>query len=167
LKEIPFAVPLTGIIKIDGNVITVIVNRAVTTVSLEGVTGSPERTVFEPGTSMFDIVLASAREFLKRRQYNRFTGIDLFSIAQESYPGLNKRSFLSRITAATPNHPSYKHHLAHRDYFSRIATGIYSLENRYIPKKARADNANSSDTESSNNMQSVENEKSTGGIGSD
>ena len=159
MKEIPFAVPLTGVIKIDGNVITVIVNRAVTNVSLEGVAGSPERTVFEPGTNMFDIILASAREFLTRRQYNRFTGIDLFAIARESYPGLKKRSFLSRVTAATPNHPSYKHHLAHRDYFSRIATGIYTLENRYIPKKAAADDADSSDAESSNNMQSVEDER--------
>lgn len=136
MKEIPFSLPVTGIIRIDGNAITVIVNRTVTHVILETGTESPERTVFEPGTGMFDVVLASALEFLRRKQYNRFTGIDLFEIARESYPGLNKRSFLSRITAATPNHPSYKYHLGHRDYFSRIATGIYSLESRYMPKKA-------------------------------
>lgn len=131
MKEIPFSVPVTGIIRIDGNAITVIVNRTVTKVALETGTESPERTVFEPGTSMFDILLESAREFLLRKTYNRFTGIDLFAIARETYPGLNKRSFLSRLTAATPNHPSYKHHLSHRDYFSRIATGIYTLESRY------------------------------------
>jgi len=159
LKEIPFSIPVTGVIRINGNVITVIVNRAVTNVSLEAVTGSPERTVLEPGTSMFDIILASAQEFLKRRKYNRFTGIDLFSIARETYPGLNKRSFMSRITAATPNHPSYKHHLSHRDYFSRIATGIYTLEDEYLPKKEAADEVDTSDTESSNNMQSVEHER--------
>jgi len=159
LKEIPFSVPVTGIIKIDGNVITVIVNRAVTNVSLEAVAGSPERTVFEPGTSMFDILLASAQEFYRRRQYNRFTGLDLFAIARESYPGLNKRSFMSRLTAATPNHPSFKHHLAHRDYFSRIATGIYTLEDKYVPKRALVDEDDISDTESSNNMQSVGDER--------
>jgi len=131
LKEIPFSIPVTGIIRINGNVITVIVNRAVTNVTLDPEAESPERTVFEPGTTMFDIILGSAREYLKRKVYNRFTGIDLFSIARETYPGLNKRSFMSRITAATPNHPSYKHHLSHRDYFSKIATGIYSLEKRY------------------------------------
>ena len=159
MREIPFSVPVTGIIKIDGNVITVIVNRAVTNVSLEAVAGSPERTVFEPGTSMFDILLASALEFLKRRKYNRFTGIDLFAIARESYPGLNKRSFMSRVTASTPNHPSYKHHLAHRDYFSRIATGVYSLENQYLPQKTPANAVDSSSTRSRNNMRSVEDER--------
>lgn len=136
MQEISFSIPVSGVIKIDGSVITVIVNRAVTNVTLEAEAGSLERTVFEPGTNMFDILLESAREFLRRKTYNRFTGIDLFTIARETYPGLNKRSFLSRLTAATPNHPSYKHHLSHRDYFSRIATGIYSLESRHMPKKA-------------------------------
>lgn len=159
MKEIPFSIPVTGIIRINGNVITVIVNRAVTNVILDPVEESPERTVFEPGTTMFDIILESAQEFLRRTGYNRFTGIDLFSIARETYPGLNKRSFMSRITAATPNHPSYKHHLSHRDYFSRIATGIYTLEDEYLPKKEAADEVDTSDTESSNNMQSVEHER--------
>jgi len=147
LKEIPFSVPVSGVIKINGNIVTVIVNRAVTNVTLEAEAGSPERTVFEPGTNMFDILLASAQEFLRRRKYNRFTGLDLFAIARESYPGLNKRSFMSRVTAATPDHPSYKHHLSHRDYFSRIATGIYTLEKRYQPEDALDD------------MQSVEDDR--------
>ena len=147
MKEIPFSVPVSGVIKINGNIVTVIVNRAVTNVTLEAEAGSPERTVFEPGTNMFDILLASAQEFLRRRKYNRFTGLDLFAIARESYPGLNKRSFMSRVTAATPDHPSYKHHLSHRDYFSRIATGIYTLEKRYQPEDALDD------------MQSVEDDR--------
>jgi len=134
LKEVPFSIPVSGVIRIDGNVITVIVNRAVTTVTLDSESESPERTVFEPGTTMFDIILASAQEFFRRKEYNRFTGLDLYAIARETYPGLNKRSFMSRIIAATPNHPSYKHHLSHRDYFQKIATGIYSLEYQYQPK---------------------------------
>jgi len=159
LKKIPFSIPVTGIIRINGNVITVIVNRAVTNVTLDPVEESPERTVFEPGTTMFDIILESAQEFLKRTGYNRFTGIDLFSIARETYPGLNKRSFMSRITAATPNHPSYKHHLSHRDYFSRIATGIYSLEYQYQQKNASPGEVNPLDTESPINMSVVEDER--------
>jgi len=131
LKEISFSVPLSGIIKIDGSVITVIVNRAVTNVTLEPEAESPERTVFEPGISMFDIILESAREFLRRKVHNRFSGLELYSIALETYPGLKKRSFMSRITAATPNHSSYKHHHSQRDYFQRIAPGIYSLEYKY------------------------------------
>ncbi len=136
MKEIPFSIPVTGIIRINGNVITVIVNRAVTNVTLDPEAESPGRTVFEPGKSMFDIILASAQEFVRRKGYNRFTGLDLYAIARETYPGLNKRSFMSRMTAATPNHTSYKHHLSHRDYFSKIATGIYSLEYQYQPKNA-------------------------------
>jgi len=146
LKEISFSVPVSGVIRIDGNVITVIVNRAVTTVTLDSESESPERTVFEPGTTMFDIILESAQEFFRRKGYNRFTGLDLYVIARETYPGLNKRSFMSRITAATPNHPSYKHHLSHRDYFQKIATGIYSLEYQYQPKNTSPGEVDLSDS---------------------
>lgn len=134
MREIAFSIPVSGVIRIDENVVTVIVNRAATRVLLEG-GESPQRMVFEPGTSMFDILLESALEFLKRRAYNRFTGPELFAIAREKYPDLKKRSFMSRLTASTPNHPSYKYHLSQRDYFSRIAPGIYTLENKYQPKK--------------------------------
>lgn len=147
IKEIPFSIPVSGVIRLDGNVITVIVNRAATRVLLETGSASPDRMVFEPGTTMFDILLESAREFLRRRAYNRFSGPELFAIAREKYPDLKKRSFMSRITAATPNHPSHKYHLSQRDYFSRIAPGIYTLENRYIPKKTTS-NVDSSDAQS-------------------
>ena len=97
---------------------------------------------------MFDILLESALEFLRRGVYNRFTGQDLFTIAREKYPNLKKRSFMSRLTAATPNHPSYKYHLSKRDYFSRIAPGYYTLENKYQPKKVVKE-ADSGEIESS------------------
>jgi len=148
MREVPFSVPVSGVIRIDGNVITVIVNRAATRVLLETGKESPQRMVFEPGTTMFDILLESAREFLRRKLYNRFTGPDLFAIAREKYPDLKKRSFMSRLTAATPNHPSYKYHLSKRDYFSRIASGIYTLENKYLPKRAVRE-ADSGEIESS------------------
>jgi hypothetical protein len=159
MKEIPFSIPVSGVIRIDNNVITVIINRAVTTVTLEAIAESPERTHFEPGKSMFDIVLASAQEFIRRKKYNRFTGLDLFAIARENYPGLNKRSFITRITASTPDHPSFKHHLAHRDYFSRIATGIFTLEHRYLPKQTADEDDEPSDNESSNDMKTVNSER--------
>jgi hypothetical protein len=135
MQEIPFSIPVTGILRIDGSVISVIVNRTVTRVVLETGKEAPERTIFEQGTSMFDILLESAREYVTRKTYNRFTGPDLFAVAREKYPELKKRSFMTRLTSATPNHPSYKHHLSHRDYFSRIAPGIYTLEYKYIPKE--------------------------------
>lgn len=139
MKEVAFSVPLTGIVRIDGNSVSIIVNRASTSVVLEAGGEAPGRTAFEPGTTMFDVLLDSAREFLRRKTYNRFRGSDLFTIARERYPTLNKRSFMTRLAAASPNHPSYKYHLARRDYFSRIATGIYSLENQYLPKKTTSE----------------------------
>ena len=135
MREIAFSVPLSGVIRLDGNSITVIVNRASTNVLMEEGTGSREHTVFEPGVSMFDILLESAREFIRRKTYNRFTVSQLYEIAREKYPNLNRRSFTTRLTAATPNAPSYRYHVSHKDYFSRIANGIYSLENQYLPEK--------------------------------
>jgi hypothetical protein len=135
MQEIPFSIPVTGILRMDGSVITVIVNRTATRVILETGKEAPERTIFEHGTTMFDILLESAREYVNRKTYNRFTGPDLFAVAREKYPDLKKRSFMARLTAATPNHPSYKHHLSHRDYFSRIAPGVYTLESKYTPKE--------------------------------
>ncbi len=134
MREIAFSIPVSGIIRLDGNSITVVVNRTSTKVSLDERTEPREHAVFEPGESMFDVLLQSAQEFLRRKAYNRFSGPQLFEIAREKYPGLNKRSFMARLTASTPNHPSYRHHLAHRDYFSRIAPGIYSLEHKYSLK---------------------------------
>jgi hypothetical protein len=147
MREIPLSLPVSGIIRLDGNLVTVIVNRTSTIVHMETETESTKRAVFEPGVSMFDILLESALEFFSRRKYNRFTGPQLFEIAREKYPLLNKRSFLARLTASTPNSPSFKHHLSHRDYFSRIAPGIYSLENQYLPKKTSSE-VNSSNSQS-------------------
>ncbi|MFC1995517.1 hypothetical protein ACFLVM_01385 [Chloroflexota bacterium] len=159
MKEIPFSIPVSGVIRINGNVITIIVNRAVTTVTLDSESESPERTVFEPGKSMFDIILESAQEFYRRTGYNRFTGLDLYAIARETYPGLNKRSFMSRITASTPNHSSYKHHLSHRDYFQKIATGTYSLEYQYQPKNTSPGEVSLLDTESPEKIPVVEEDR--------
>ena len=139
MQEIPFSIPVSGVIQIEGNAVTIVVNRAATHVQLETGSETPGRMAFEPGTTMFDILLESAREFLRRKTYNRFTGPELYAIAREKYPDLKKRSFMSRLTAATPNHPSYKYHLSQRDYFSRIAPGIFTLEDKYVPKKARVE----------------------------
>jgi hypothetical protein len=147
VKEIAFSVPVSGVIRLDGNSITVVINRASTNVLMEEGTGSREHTVFEPGVSMFDILLESAREYIRRKTYNRFTVSQLYEIAKEKYPSLNKRSFTTRLTAATPNHPSFKYHVSHKDFFSRVAPGIYSLENPYLPEKLSSE-VDSSDSES-------------------
>jgi hypothetical protein len=51
----------------------------------------------------------------------------------ENNPRLNKRSFLSRVIAGTPNHPSYHHFASGKDYFEKIGKGLYQLNSRYLP----------------------------------
>ncbi len=134
MREIPFSISGSIRIDISTNSIIITVNRTSTVVQMDSPIESAPRLVLEQGTSTFDIILESARELLRRGNGNRFRAGDLYAIAKEKYPGLKKRSFTTRITAATPNHSSYKHHLSHRDYFSRIAPGIYTLEDRYAKK---------------------------------
>ena len=158
MKEIPFSIPVTGLIKIDGTSVTIVVNRTSTHVQLETGAESPGRMVFETGTSMFDILLESAQEHIRRKNYNRFTGQDLFNIALEKYPDLKKRSFLGRLTGATPNHPSYKHQPSQRDYFMRIAPGIFSLVKKYMPEESQQNilRITSEISSSSNNQEDTE-----------
>jgi len=131
MKEIPFSIPVSGVVRIDGDQATITVNRAETIVSLwpEKVPG--KRTPLEPGKTMYDVILETAREVIRRKGFNRFSAPDLYSVAREKYPGLKRGSFMSRVIACTPDHPSYRHHKSRRDYLSRIGTGLYWLNEQY------------------------------------
>jgi hypothetical protein len=108
MRELPFSIPISGVIRVDENLVTIVVNRTETTISLE--TG----------------IAAGKR------------------ISLEKYPELKRGSFLSRVIASTPDHPSYKHHKSGRDYLSRIGEGLYWLDERYVldktPDKGNAKN---------------------------
>jgi hypothetical protein len=131
MRELPFSIPISGVIRMDEDLVVIIVNRAETNISLE--TGAPpgKRIALEPGQTMYDIILESAREVVRRKGFNRFSTADLLAIAWEKYPGLKRASFTSRVIASTPNHPSYKHYKSRRDYFSKIGTGLYWLNEQY------------------------------------
>jgi hypothetical protein len=115
----------------DENLVTIIVSRAETTISLE--TGAPpgKRISLEAGKTMYDVILEAAREVVRRKGFNRFSAPELYSVALEKYPGLKRASFTSRVIGSTPDHPSYKHYKSRRDYFSKIGTGLYELNDRY------------------------------------
>jgi len=115
----------------DGDSIVIIVSRAETNISLEVEAERGKRISLEAGKTMYDVILEAAREVIRRKGFNRFSAPDLYSVAREKYPGLNRGSFTSRVIACTPDHPSYKHHKSRRDYFSRIATGLYWLNEQY------------------------------------
>jgi hypothetical protein len=147
MQEIPFAVPLTGILRIDGNEVTIIVNRMETSLSFPVESAAAKRTVLEEGMTLNDVVLEAAREIVAETGYRRFHAAELFHKALAKHPAIKRNSFMARVIACTPDHPSSKHFASRRDYFSRAAPGIFSLENQYLPKKVPGE-VSSSDTQS-------------------
>jgi hypothetical protein len=135
MREVPFSIPVSGVVRIDGDAVTITVNRADTSVSLGPEVRPGGRISLEPGKTMFDIILETAREVIRREGFNRFSAPELLAVAREKYPGLKRASFTSRVIACAPNHPSYKHYKSRRDYFSRIGTGLYWLNERYTEKR--------------------------------
>lgn len=130
--EIPFSIPVSGIIHLDGDRVTITVNRAETTVDVPFPAMSSRFSKLEHGQSMDSVILETARKYVEEFQINSFTGPELFEFAQENNPRLNKKSFLSRIIAVTPNHPSYHHFASGKDYFEKIGRGVYQLNPRYL-----------------------------------
>jgi len=135
MSEIPFSIPVSGIICIGGDQVTVTVNRAETIVQLGSETRLGVRISFEGGKNMFDIILETTHEFMEKKGLNRFSAPELYVAARERYPGLKRGSFMARVIASTPDHPSYKHHTSTRDYFSRIGKGLYWLNEQYTVDK--------------------------------
>lgn len=131
--EITFSIPVTGVIHLDGDKITITVNRAETTVDIPF--SNMSRQFLKPVSrqSIDSVVLEAARKYVKKYQTNRFSGPDLFKLAVEIKPGLNKRTFMARMIAVTPNHPSYHHFPSGKDYFEKIGKGQYQLVGPYLP----------------------------------
>jgi hypothetical protein len=148
MREVHFGLPISGVIRIDGDEVTITVNRADTTVFLGPEVRPGGRISLESGKTMFGIILETAQEIVKRKGVNRFTASEVYHEALMTYPELKRNSFMSRIISSTPNHSSFKHYASKRDYFSRIAPGIYTLENKYLPKKTTLE-VDSADLESS------------------
>ena len=131
MREISFSIPVSGVIHIDGNVVTITVNKADTIVTLGPEVRLGGRISFESGKTMFDIILETAQEIVRREGVNRFSAPDLYHEAVMTYPDLKRNSFMARVIACTSDHPSYRHHKSRRDYFSRIGTGLFKLNDQY------------------------------------
>ncbi len=131
MREVPFSIPVSGVVRIDGDMVTITVNRADTTVFLGPEVRLGGRISLESGQTMFDIILDTAREVVQQKGINRFSAPDLYYEALMKYPELKRNSFMSRVIACTPNHRSYKHYTSKRDYFSRIGPGLFELNDQY------------------------------------
>ena len=125
MKEIPFSIPVSGVVRIDEDSVIIIVNKTETSISLSPVPPSSKRLFQEQGKTMFDLVLEAARRVVRRKGANRFSPPELYEEALKSYPDLKKNSFMARVIACTPNHNSYKHHASKKDYLSYLAPGVY------------------------------------------
>ena len=135
MKEIPFSIPVSGVVRIDEESVIIIVNKTETSISLSPIPPSGRRLFQKQGKTMFDVVLEAARRVVKRKEVNRFSLPELYEEALKSYPDLKKNSFMARVIACTPNHNSYKHHASKKDYLSYLAPGVYSLNDQYTDRQ--------------------------------
>ena len=135
MKEIPFSIPVSGVVRIDEESVIIIVNKTETSISLSPVPPSGKRFFRERGKTMFDLVLEVTRRVVKRKGVNRFSPPELYEEALKSYPDLKKNSFMARIIACAPNHNSYKYHASKRDYLSYLGPGVYTLNDQYTDRQ--------------------------------
>jgi len=133
MQEIPFSIPISGVARIDEGSITITINRAETTISFEP-HHKQERISLEKGRTVFDIVLETAQELVRRTNENRFSAAKLYGVALERYPALKRNSWGSHVIASAPNHTSHKHYGTKRDYLRYVGDGTYSLHVKYMKK---------------------------------
>jgi hypothetical protein len=133
--EIAFSIPVSGVIHIEGDRITITVNQSETSIKLQQPVTLDKKPGPKPGKTLNDIALEAAREFVsKNNGANRFSAADLYRLALVRYPDLKRNSFMSRIIADTPNHSSNRHFASGRDYFRQLAAGLYQLNEKYLPE---------------------------------
>ncbi len=132
MRQVPFSIPISGVIQMNKGSVTIVINRAETIISLKPGESAGGRVSLGRGKTTYDVILEAAREIVRRKTVNRFSTPELYDVASEKYPDLNKGSVTSRVIASTPNHPSYKHYSSKRDYFSRIGPGMYKLNDQYL-----------------------------------
>ena len=135
MQEIPFSIPVSGVVRISDGSITITINRAETSINFEPSPGKKERISLEKGTTLFDIVLETAQELVRTTDENRFSAAQLYGRAIQRYPTLKRNSWAAHVIASAPNHTSHKHYGAKRDYFSFIGPGQYRLNDNYMSDK--------------------------------
>lgn len=130
-------ISLNEVIGVEGNTLTFKVGEYKLSLKIEG----PEpkkvgRLQMEKGQTMFDLVLEAATTFVNTNKETEFGAAELYHIALEKHPDLDLRrnSWMSHVMSSSPNHPSYRHHTAHRKYFRYLGRGRYKLEPGFLPQ---------------------------------
>jgi hypothetical protein len=135
MAEIAFAIPVSGIIEIENNFLTIRISESTITLKLQPEEKIQTKFTLERGKTLFDIVLESARNYIEETGNNEFTAADIFHQAQGKYPELNLRrnSWGAHVISSAPAHPSHHHYTARRSFFRYLGKGRYSLEPSLIP----------------------------------
>jgi hypothetical protein len=134
MQEIPFSIPISGVVRIDEGSITITINRAETAISFEPAFQKHKRISLEKGRNLFDIVLETAQELVRMTKKNRFSAAQLYGLALERYPTLKRNSWVSHVVASAPNHTSYKHYGTKKDFLRYLGNGTYNLKDMYLGK---------------------------------
>ncbi|MBA7495437.1 hypothetical protein ES702_06024 [subsurface metagenome] len=131
MQNISFSIPISGVINFDRESITLTINRTETTIHIEPETPKGKHILLEPGKSLYDLVLETARQVVKDEfEENQFTAAQLYHTALDRYPNLNlkRNSWNSHVIGSAPNHPSYHHFSSSHRYFRYLGEGKYSLD---------------------------------------
>ena len=131
MAESNSAIPVSDIIRTEGNSLTVKVGEYLLTLKIEEPEAKPSgRFQLEGGKTMFDLVLEAARKFVRDNREKEFTAAALYYLARENHPDLEikRNSWNSHVVSSAPNHTSYRHYTSHRKYFHYLGGGKYSLE---------------------------------------
>ena len=131
MQEVAFSIPVSGVVRIEGNSIVIMVSKAETSVSFEPLLQKKKRISLEKGRT-----LEAAQEWVKRTNENQFSAAQLYSIALEKIPDLKRNSWGSHVVACAANHPSQKYYGSRRDYFGYLQDGTYRLKDQYLEKSA-------------------------------
>ena len=140
MQKIPFAISLSGTIKIDAGKITIAIGKAQTTVDLEPSPRSDARLFLPKSQTLFDVILDTAREFVASEgQRATFSAAQLYYMALEKYPNLKRNSWAAHVMAATPTHSSHRHFSVRKDYFEYLGRATYRLRPKYLPANTESD----------------------------
>ena len=129
MRDISFSIPVSGVINFDGESITLTINKTKTTIHIEPESQKGKHISLEPGKTMYDLVLETAREVSNDEfEENQFTAAQLYHAALRKNPELKRNSWNSHVIGSAPNHPSYHHFASRHRYFRYLGDGKYSLD---------------------------------------
>jgi len=131
MQKIPFTLPVSGVLRIEGGQVTFIINRMETNLDIS-IEASPRRMLLEEGLTLSDLALEAAREIVAQKGFNRFQASEIFHQVQIKYPDIKRNSLTGRIIASTVNHPSSKNFGSRRDFFRYGGNGIFMISEKYM-----------------------------------